>query len=201
MTGQDVVRLIVMHPAQFALGYDEGLESMGMTYDDDSGSDRSIAYDLGRSLRQGVGSMTLPDEHTLYPDAISQVRANRLAWIEALESGDYIQTTGMLHRFGTDDVPDQFCCLGVACDLAYKAGVAQRRHQVDRFSYHGDDGDNTASTLPDVVSDWLGISTDNPCVWAAVDGSPEEFHEVTSLNDVVGLNFAQIAALVRKELL
>jgi hypothetical protein len=52
VNGQDVVRLIVMHPAEFALGYDEGLDSMGMTYDDDPGSDRSVAYDLGRSLRE-----------------------------------------------------------------------------------------------------------------------------------------------------
>jgi hypothetical protein len=142
--------------------------------------------------------MTLPDEHALYPDAISQVRANRLAWIEALESGDYIQTTGMLHFFGTD-MPDRFCCLGVACDLAYKAGVAQRRQELGCYSYYGDGG-STSATLPDVVIDWLGLDTDNPTVHA-VDGSPEEFHEVTQLNDEAGFTFAQIAALLRKELL
>lgn len=46
-------QLIVAHEAEFALGYAEGDGDMGMTYDDDPGSDRSMAYDLGRSMRRG----------------------------------------------------------------------------------------------------------------------------------------------------
>lgn len=46
-------QLISAHEAEFALGYAEGDGDVGMTYDDDPGSDRSVAYDLGRSLRRG----------------------------------------------------------------------------------------------------------------------------------------------------
>jgi hypothetical protein len=41
----------------------------------------------------------------------AEVRANRLRWLAALESGEYEQTDGHL-RHG-----DRFCCLGVACDV------------------------------------------------------------------------------------
>jgi hypothetical protein len=45
---------IAAHPIEFALGYEEGLDDVGMTYDGDSASSRSTAYDLGRSLRRGM---------------------------------------------------------------------------------------------------------------------------------------------------
>lgn len=38
--------------AAWQLGYDEGDGDMGMTYDDDSQSPRSVAYDEGRSVRR-----------------------------------------------------------------------------------------------------------------------------------------------------
>lgn len=41
-------------------------------------------------------------------------------WLAALESGDYVQGIGQLR-----DDTDQFCCLGVACDLAVKKGLGQ----------------------------------------------------------------------------
>jgi hypothetical protein len=37
-------------------------------------------------------------------------------WLEALRSGNYTQTTGMLRR------RDGFCCLGVACDVNDPSG-------------------------------------------------------------------------------
>lgn len=45
------------------------------------------------------------------------------AWIEALESGRYKQGDGALRRKADafDDRPDQFCCLGVLCDLVNPA--------------------------------------------------------------------------------
>lgn len=55
MTGSEALSAINEHPAVFAWGFDEGLDSMGCTFDDDPESPRSVAYDLGRSLRQGMG--------------------------------------------------------------------------------------------------------------------------------------------------
>lgn len=54
LTADEVLRVIIAHPAEFSLGYEEGLGAFGMTYDDDPFSDRSVAYDHGRSLRQGM---------------------------------------------------------------------------------------------------------------------------------------------------
>jgi len=44
-------------------------------------------------------------------------------WVKALKSGDYIQGKGMLARhysmLGDDDsIATEYCCLGVACELA-----------------------------------------------------------------------------------
>lgn len=46
------VRAICTHPRVFTLGFVEGRGDMGMTYDDDAYSPRSVAYDLGRNLRR-----------------------------------------------------------------------------------------------------------------------------------------------------
>ena len=56
MRPDDVRRLIAEHPTEFDLGFEEGLDDMGMTCDDDPESDRSTAYDLGRSLRRGINA-------------------------------------------------------------------------------------------------------------------------------------------------
>jgi len=40
------------HPAVAFLGFREGRGDAGLTYDNDPGSDRSLAYDAGRDLRR-----------------------------------------------------------------------------------------------------------------------------------------------------
>lgn len=40
------------HPAVALLGFREGRGDMGMTYDNDPGSPRSVAYDVGRTIRR-----------------------------------------------------------------------------------------------------------------------------------------------------
>lgn len=40
-------------------------------------------------------------------------------WADALESGEYPQTYGRLHRlYPTFNMPDGYCCVGVACVIA-----------------------------------------------------------------------------------
>ena len=43
----------------------------------------------------------------------------KAAWLAALRSGEYEQTTDSLRR------PEGFCCLGVACDVAMKMGLVE----------------------------------------------------------------------------
>jgi hypothetical protein len=49
----------------------------------------------------------------------------RDAWVAALRSGEFAQTTGKLTRVVRTgvDAPTGHCCLGVLCELARRAGV------------------------------------------------------------------------------
>ncbi len=47
----------------------------------------------------------------------------RAAWVEALRSGEYQQGTGSLRHTDFGDARTFYCCLGVACDIAVKAGI------------------------------------------------------------------------------
>lgn len=109
------------------------------------------------------------------------------AWVHALESGKYQQGQGLLR-----DGDDQFCCLGVACDIVrdhlgdwevYPAvGVkptwafAARENKTWAVS-------QSRSDLPSVVREHYGLSN-------------ERQHELIALNDN-GAPFSAIAALVR----
>lgn len=50
-------------------------------------------------------------------------------WVAALRSGDYRQGRGTLRSSA-----DEYCCLGVLCDLAVKDGILD---QPDRGPYRG----------------------------------------------------------------
>ena len=96
--------------------------------------------------------------------------ANQLKWVEALESGEYKQATGVLFD------GDGYCCLGVACHIAGASIQAPRDGNLSR--YLG-------------VRDFLGLSDDV--------GSFENWTgSLTSLNDA-GKSFAEIAALIRSQ--
>src|SRR5438093_9628733 len=86
-------------------------------------------------------------------------------WISALESGQYDQGSGALH------VDDKFCCLGVLCDLANRAGI------LSTFSIHRDDGpmiytyDGIPSILPESVVGWAGLGSRDPNI--RINGEPQ----------------------------
>jgi hypothetical protein len=54
----------------------------------------------------------------------------KASWVEALRSEEYKQGANALHRNGT------FCCLGVLCDLAEKAGVVTSEIEDDPIVYY-----------------------------------------------------------------
>ena len=61
-------------------------------------------------------------------------------WVKALRSGKYKQTTSRLKD------KTGYCCLGVACELAVKAGVIKKFEPGNSF-------------LPVQVRNWLGLSS------------------------------------------
>lgn len=83
-----------------------------------------------------------------------------LEWLKRLRSQDYSQGLGSLRQKAPDrNNPDLFCCLGIACEVAYDAGMINRwmspglasryeygmKHDVQRYS----------DTMPIVLSVWL----------------------------------------------
>ena len=123
---------------------------------------------------------------------------NILRWVEALESGEYQQGFGYLHNRDSN----LFCCLGVACDLAYKDG-AVTKHEVDEDDSWTSPkwavryGSPKLSTvLPYEVLNWLGVASANPYV-----KYDHGYIELTVLNDGHECSFAEIAQLIRNEYL
>lgn len=73
-------------------------------------------------------------------------------WLAALRSGDYGQGRGALRKRAANG--DKFCCLGVLCELAVKAGVigaGSPHYPNDTYSY-GEYADS--AVLPREVQEW-----------------------------------------------
>jgi hypothetical protein len=104
-------------------------------------------------------------------------------WAAALRSGDYKQG-----RFRLRNSSDQFCCLGVLCNLHAQAHpkIAAQQRVLD--AYLG----NSAS-LPDPVVLWADIET-GQSPW--IVGQPASRTCFTTLNDTHRLSFNQIADLI-----
>lgn len=139
-------------------------------------------------------------------------------WIEALESGNYQQTKGMLRL--SDSEFTSFCCLGVACetmgytyvpkpqgydsmteaqqaqyrhgykfsDMAHSNGVFEHFHLLELRSPVGDFGPREKE--PDAIS-YIICSEDDQGYMSY------EFTSLTELNDTARLPFKDIAYLMR----
>lgn len=62
-------------------------------------------------------------------------------WLEALRSGEYTQTTGVLHRVEPDEYGEDlpgYCCLGVLCEI----GGVRKGDQGDGTQWYGRPGTN-----------------------------------------------------------
>lgn len=114
-------------------------------------------------------------------------------WVGALRSGTYEQTKGTL----TDG--KGYCCLGVLCDLARKAGVG-------KWEIGKDDAwrmDDYAGNLPPVVQEWAGLEAnpvlmDEPC-GCGTSGCTSKTR-ATVVNDELNWSFEQIADAVEANL-
>jgi hypothetical protein len=97
----------------------------------------------------------------------------REAWVQALESDEYQQTKGCLK----DSIG--FCCLGVLCDLAVKAG-------------HGSWIGNNININEQWGKGLVPLSNKNSFSGQLLNGS-----NLTTLNDIHGYSFFQIAKVIR----
>ena len=70
-------------------------------------------------------------------------------WIEALRSGAYKQGFGYLRN-----EKNEFCCLGVLCNLHAQAHPKIAQQQVDPYRYL-----DCASVLPHEVKEWAGMQS------------------------------------------
>ncbi len=114
----------------------------------------------------------------------------KAAWTQALRSGEYIQGVGHLVEDG------KYCCLGVLCDLAVKAGIVTE--QGGHFTtVTQDDGsyDEDNCYLPRSVQTWAGLNSRNPEVTLNGLNRP-----LAALNDSRGVDFQGIADLIENRL-
>jgi len=108
-------------------------------------------------------------------------------WVAALRSGEYKQGPGYLHW------KDDYCCLGVLCDLHRKANPENDWNHLEPDSYLGE-----LSILPRTVAEWAGLDSANPKIGSAF---------ATEHNDGDGTrpsipqkDFNQIADLIERNL-
>lgn len=118
-------------------------------------------------------------------------------WIPALRSGEYEQGTGTLRT-----VENQFCCLGVACDLIIKEDVFPEvdwlgnengwNYSVPSYWGSKEMGYQTSAALPSQFSEWIGLPGDGGFIemvgavadylsWAEIDPDDDTMIYIKSI--------------------
>lgn len=121
-------------------------------------------------------------------------------WTEALRSGKYDQGVGQLR-----DKHDNYCCLGVLCQVAAEEGVIPpAKVQVGSPDYfYGGEGDDRSGVLPLAVQEWayeddlVDLSKDNR--YGFEDPMLGDYH-ASNWNDDHKADFKKIALLVEEYL-
>lgn len=123
----------------------------------------------------------------------------RAEWLKRLRSGDYTQGTGVLR-----DDNDNYCCLGVLCQIAVEEGVIPEpalhkdkqwaRYMYDQTTYLDGHVAGATTVLPMSVREWAGLAQD--------DGSYKDGENIRSLawlNDTQNASFEEIADVIESE--
>ncbi len=105
-------------------------------------------------------------------------------WVAALRSGKYKQGWTRLHR------EEEFCCLGVACEISGLGRWMADDDGSDIIWYLG-----YTSVLPPVVQHWLGVPNE---LGLQLQTRQAHFVGLECLNDE-GMTFSQIADLIEYE--
>ncbi len=109
-------------------------------------------------------------------------------WIEALESGNYVQGRGLLHTS-----KGGHCCLGVLCELTgVKRTVEPSVPRHGSIYYYGDSANLEKTCLPKSVMDLVGMRTS-----VGSYDSANTCGRLTELNDA-GVTFERIAGIIRE---
>jgi hypothetical protein len=131
-------------------------------------------------------------------------------WLSALRSGEYRKGTHELRR------RDNYCCLGVLCDLWIQNQPPESRDQwrPDRMAPSSGRQEILGSTsaLPDAVREWAGLEDNNPVLehidfgeWSCAELNDGEYDIVDSdeaMEDQLArpLSFEEIADLIEEQL-
>jgi len=126
-------------------------------------------------------------------------------WLSALRSGEYAQGCGALKD------SNEFCCLGVLCDLYIKDGNDAEWSEgfMDEWSEgFMEDGVGYNEELPNSVVEWAGLDDNNPMIIIdngdrvniskANDGYPGSEHRGEV--QVLSHSFEQVADIIEKQL-
>lgn len=101
-------------------------------------------------------------------------------WLEALRSGKYKQGDSALHK------GEQFCCLGVLCDIAVQSGIVKTDiNHDDEVVYDG-----RADYLPLSVQEWAGLPNEN--------GDYDRYASSLADQNDEGATFTEIADIIEK---
>lgn len=111
-------------------------------------------------------------------------------WVEALRSGKFKQGKSALKQRCGDGEPE-YCCLGVLCEVAIRAGVNVRVREADGSESFLSTYDGQSGYLPRAVSDWAGLQG-----YCPVLGEDTATH----YNDAEGKTFGEIADLIEQYL-
>ena len=129
------------------------------------------------------------------------------AWCQELESGRWQKGRGLLHRMAGEEVDeetDKFCCLGVLCRMALRAGIDVTPRVLNATTeeavgdgLHVKYGHGRCNArLPDEVKQWAGM-------WSSMGHLPgragAELGDLTVLNDTTK-GFGEVAQAIRQHM-
>jgi hypothetical protein len=109
-------------------------------------------------------------------------------WTDALRSGRFEQGSTSLRR--ESETGDQYCCLGVLCELLVEANLLDRRFEENHYAYGAKGAAYDVGGLPKVAQKLTGLSL------LGHRGPGKD--DLASLNDS-GVPFTEIANIIDKE--
>jgi hypothetical protein len=107
-------------------------------------------------------------------------------WIEALRSGKYKQGKGYLAAMKKDG-STEYCCLGVACEVAIEHGAKVPKKRKENEWAYGNQ--MRTGFMPKEVVEWFGLPDWNPVVSNLA---------LSEWNDD-GVSFKRIATMIERE--
>lgn len=133
-------------------------------------------------------------------------KENMLKWVEALESGNYKQGEGVLReRVNGRKRDDNFCCLGVGCDIAGFGWETKEWYPGSDSKEWFVKGHGDEANPPEEFEKWLGIEESPRFSLYHENADGEEYwiedEPLAGLNDDYGLTFGEIAQLLRERYL